>query len=109
MTSHMVLDTAANIYGHFERHLDRMRSFVRQPSISGKVSACREMAALVAASIQELGDAARWCPRRDGRLSTCAAAALKPSCRAAPSFPPPPMGVSPVLLEFQAFWLPLDA
>jgi acetylornithine deacetylase/succinyl-diaminopimelate desuccinylase-like protein len=45
----------AHIDEHFDRHLDRVRAFVRQPSISGEGLGMKEMAALVASSIQELG------------------------------------------------------
>ncbi|HXF82207.1 MAG TPA: M20/M25/M40 family metallo-hydrolase [bacterium] len=47
------------VYGHidehFDRHLERVRAFVRQPSISGEGVGMSEMAALVAATIRELG------------------------------------------------------
>jgi len=47
------------IYGHidehFDRHLDRVRAFVRQPSISGEGVGMQEMAELVAASVRDLG------------------------------------------------------
>lgn len=45
----------AHIDEQFDRHLDRVRTFVRQPSISGEGVGMQEMAELVAASINELG------------------------------------------------------
>lgn len=45
----------AHIDAQFDRHLDRVRTFVRQRSISGEGVGMQEMAALVAASIKELG------------------------------------------------------
>ncbi|MGH2437066.1 MAG: M20/M25/M40 family metallo-hydrolase, partial [bacterium] len=45
----------AHIDEQFDRHLDRVRTFVRQPSISGEGVGMQEMAELVAASIRELG------------------------------------------------------
>lgn len=47
------------VYRHideqFDRHLDRVRAFVRQPSISGEGAGMQEMAEMVAGAIRELG------------------------------------------------------
>jgi acetylornithine deacetylase/succinyl-diaminopimelate desuccinylase-like protein len=48
----------AYIDEHFPRHLARVQTFVRQPSISGEGVGMREMADLVAGSIRELGGSA---------------------------------------------------
>jgi acetylornithine deacetylase/succinyl-diaminopimelate desuccinylase-like protein len=48
-------DVLAHLDSHFDAHLDRVRAYVRQPSISGEGKGMAEMAAMVAASIRELG------------------------------------------------------
>jgi len=48
----------ARIEAEFEQHLDRVRRFVRQPSISGEGVGMQEMAALVRDSIAGLGGGA---------------------------------------------------
>lgn len=45
----------SHIDSHFERHLEKVQAFVRQPSISGEGVGMEEMAELVAASIRKLG------------------------------------------------------
>lgn len=57
----------AHIDSSFERHLNRVRTFVRRPSISGESVGMREMAELVRHSIRGLGGDARlvtwsWIP-----------------------------------------------
>ena len=51
-----------HIDAHFDRHLERVRTFVRQPSISGEGVGMREMAELVAGAIEELGGRAEIVP-----------------------------------------------
>ncbi len=48
-------DLHAHLERHFDAHLDRVRQYVRQPSISGEGRGMDEMAALVAGSIREVG------------------------------------------------------
>ncbi len=55
---------AAHIEANFDRHLDRVRAFVRQPSISGEGVGMEAMAALVAQSISDLGGRAEVVPTK---------------------------------------------
>lgn len=52
----------AHLDAHFDAHLDRVRAYVRQPSISGEGRGMEAMAALVADSIRELGGTAEIVP-----------------------------------------------
>ncbi len=52
----------AHIDGHFEAHLDRVRRFVRQPSISADGTGIPEMAELLATEVVRLGGRAEVCP-----------------------------------------------
>lgn len=54
------------LYGHiddaFDRHLERVKAFVKQPSISGEGVGMHEMAALVRETISRLGGTAEIVP-----------------------------------------------
>jgi len=52
----------AFIDDHFNAHLERMRAFVRQPSISGEGVGMTEMADLVAQTIREIGGTSEIVP-----------------------------------------------
>ena len=51
-----------HIEGHFDEHLERIKAFVRQPSISADGTGMAEMAELVAAQIREAGGEAEIVP-----------------------------------------------
>jgi len=51
-----------HIEGHFDEHLERVKAFVRQPSISADGEGMAEMAELVAAQIREAGGEAEIVP-----------------------------------------------
>ncbi len=51
-----------HIEGHFDEHLERVKDFVRQPSISADGTGMAEMAELVAAQIREAGGEAEIVP-----------------------------------------------
>lgn len=55
-------DIYAHIDARFDRHLDRVRAFVRQPSISGEGTGMAEMAELVRDTIRGLGGSAEIAP-----------------------------------------------
>jgi acetylornithine deacetylase/succinyl-diaminopimelate desuccinylase-like protein len=55
-------DVFAHLDSHFDAHLDRVRAYVRQPSISGEGKGMAEMAAMVAGSIRDLGGNAEVVP-----------------------------------------------
>jgi len=52
----------AHLDAHFDAHLDRVRAYVRQPSISGEGQGMQEMAELVRDSIRGLGGRAEIAP-----------------------------------------------
>ena len=52
----------AHLSAHFDAHLDRVRAYVRQPSISGEGQGMQEMAELVRDSIRGLGGRAEIAP-----------------------------------------------
>lgn len=53
---------AEHLEGHFDAHLERVRAYVRQPSISGEGQGMDEMARLVADSIRDVGGTAEIVP-----------------------------------------------
>ena len=56
------IDVAAQIDAHQTQHLDRVRAFIRQPSISADGTGIPAMADLVAATIREVGGEASAMP-----------------------------------------------
>jgi acetylornithine deacetylase/succinyl-diaminopimelate desuccinylase-like protein len=56
------IDVAAQIDAHQTQHLDRVRAFIRQPSISADGTGIPAMADLVAATIREIGGEASVMP-----------------------------------------------
>jgi acetylornithine deacetylase/succinyl-diaminopimelate desuccinylase-like protein len=53
---------AEHLEGHFDAHMERVRAYVRQPSISGEGQGMDEMARLVADSIRDVGGTAEIVP-----------------------------------------------
>ena len=71
-------DLYAHLDAQFDRHLDRVRAFVRIPSISGEGKGMAEMAELVRDSIRGLGGTADVVPTPGWPVVTGAIDAGKP-------------------------------